>query len=58
MKTLQKPTVNEIRDAILDPNTTHWNGVKLPTPQTSGTLYQQATYATDKAREFVENFGE
>ena len=44
----------EIVIAILNKET-KYKGIQLPTPQTSGTGYQQETYARLKAREIIEN---
>ena len=49
------PTVDQIADAIQYDVTRYWNGIELPTPQKTGSLTQQRTYAVVEARKFIKN---
>jgi hypothetical protein len=54
-KNQNRPTAFQLRQAILNGKKS-LNGIKLPSPQTTGTTTQQIAYATQQADKLFNSF--
>jgi len=54
---MKQVSINQqVKEAILNPHTTHMWGMKLPSPQGYGTSRQRDAYATLQAHKFIDKF--